>query len=275
MMSEVNVREKLAEIQSEEGEKAPEEQTPEFESVEEEAKSLGWREDGKNKFGQTVSAERFIQEKPLYDTIGKLKNTLHTLDEKVETLQTDQKTMAQNFIKEKEGLLSQLKAQKEQALTDLDTDKVRAIDTQIDEIQATKMPEAQATRPYSKAEYEKSWIKFVAKNDWYDDKPGMRSSANIIGDEYKATHPNHTPDELFAHVESEIRKEFPSRFEEKQTPSKVSSTTRRGSSGGKTKTVKLSDLPADEQRIVRVMAAGCGKDANDCEEYLKTYKLED
>lgn len=57
--------------------------------------------------------------------------------------------------------------------------------------------------------YQDEW---VSKNSWYTQSKAMRNTADDIGDEYMLTNPGATPKQLFDHVTSSIKEEFPHKF---------------------------------------------------------------
>lgn len=260
------VREKLDDLQNEENN---EEGHEEVETDEEKAGKIGWREDGKNLFGESVSAERYLQERPLYDTITKLKKSLSKVDSRVETLQSDQIQLAKAFDQEKTNLLQQLKDQREEALDIADTDEVRKLNKKIE---ATEKVQQQVS---TKKDITKSMIKFVKANPWYDINPGKKIIADGIWDDYVGENPNATPDQALDYVVGEMKKEFPELYEEKEqdtAPSKVSSSTRRVTGKSvKKKTPTIGDIKdPEERRAVENIAARLGKSVD---EYMKNYKL--
>lgn len=254
------VREKLEDLKEEEHE--------EVETDEEKAGKIGWREDGKNLFGETVSAERYLQERPLYDTITKLKKSLSKVDSRVETLQSDQIKLAKAFDQEKTNLLQQLKDQREQALDIADTDEVRKLNKQIEQTE-----KAQQQVSATPKDVTQSMIKFVKENSWYDVNPGKKIIADGFWDAYVRENPNATPDQALDYVTSEMKKEFPELYEEKDTTtSKVSSVSRRSTGKSVKKKIPTIDDIKDpeERRAVENIAARLGKPID---EYMKNYKL--
>ncbi|MDH5426189.1 MAG: hypothetical protein OEY29_14465 [Gammaproteobacteria bacterium] len=262
-MSEKTDEEIKDEIREKVGE---EEETPEFASVEEQAAAMGWREDGKNKFGQTVSAEQFIQEKPLYDTIGKLKSTLSRLDTQVLELQSDNKKIVTASLKEKENLLAQLAEAKEKALNDFEPDEVRKIDKQMETVREdiASTPKVNIS-PYYKA--------FLEENSWDEDPDDPRTMAALtIAGRFNQANPNASDKDLYDHVHKTIREKFPEKFEEKKPQQKVTAANKRSTTSSvKNKKITLADLDPEEARIVRNMMEMTGKTE---EEYMKNYSTE-
>jgi len=233
---------------------------PEYSPYELEAMDAGWKPEGKDKDGNSLSAQEYMARKPLFNKIHNLNDRIGELENMVKSVQGDSKKMAQAFIKEKADLQTQLKAQREQALTDLDTDKVRELDKQIEQV--NEVTQAQA---YSESDWNKGYMSFLKENAWYDQYAGMAKAADIIGKDYMRGNPQASPDDLYSHVATEIKKEFPDRFEEKKTHSKVTSSNKRPANGNQKTKVKLSDFDEETQKVYKVMANAVGKTI---EEYL-------
>ena len=236
---------------------------PEYTETEQIALDSGWKPEGKDKDGNSLSADEYMARKPLFNKIHNMKSELDEMKAALKSVQGDSKKMAQKFIEEKENLLVQLKEKKEAALDTLDTDEVRRLDTEIEAVSAAKKPEPEHTQQ----DWKDSYLSFLRDNEWYDTSPRLKAEADTIGDRFVKDNPNDTPDDLYRHVVKEIKDKFADKFEaKKETSSKVTSSTRRASVTSKKKGVTLSDLPEDEQRIVQVMANAVGKTT---EEYLK------
>ena len=190
-------------------------------SIEEQATALGWHADGKNIHGETVSPERFIQEKPLYDTLEKHKKTFKRLDDQILELQSDNKKIAAASIKEKEALLAQLAQKKDAALDNMEVDEVRKIDKQIDGVR----DEIAAAPTDNVSPY---WGAFVEENDWANDEDDPRTLASEgIVRRYKTAHPDAGDKDLYDNLHKTIREKFPEKFEEKKPQQKVASANKR------------------------------------------------
>ncbi len=275
-MSEIDVRAKLAEVEAEEAEDTPTPvEEPQYTEKELEALDAGWNPEGKDKDGNTLNADEYMARKPLFNKIHNMRGEMDEMKALLKELKGDQKKMAKSFIKENKGLIDQLKDEKEKALDNLDTEEVRRLDSEIEKVvetTKTTVEDNTEVRQYDNTEWKGAYINFLKANSWYDQQPGLKSAADIIGQEYSATHQGASPTEIYAHIEAEIKREFADRFEDKPNNSKVSTSTRRAASNTKKKGVQLSDLDPEEQRVVTVMANAVGKSVDD---YMKTYKLED
>lgn len=245
--------------------------TPEYSAEEQEALDSGWNPEGQDKDGKTLNAQEYMARKPLFNKIHNLRTEQTDMKTQLDTLRGDMMKMTQSFMKEKAGLLEQLKEQRNDALDNMENDKVKELDKQIERVGAAEQPQATQS---SQAEWKSAYISFLKKNAWYDQQPGLKSAADLIGQEFASNNPTARPNDVYNHVSNEIKKEFPDRFDSKpdgqQKSSKVSTSNRRSSQSVKKQAVKLSDLDPDTQKIVEVMAKGVGKTTD---EYLKNYEL--
>lgn len=263
------------------GEEAPNEETLQDmgeapSDIEVRASEAGWHKGGKDKDGNELSADEFLARKPLFNKIHGLQDKydrdITELKEMVRSLQDDNKKITVSAMQKQQELMSELKVAKEQALNDLDVDKVKQIDSQIDQVR-DNISQGQATHKVaSKDEWNKSYFNFLKDNAWYDTNPGLAKAGDIIAREIMQKNPETAPDKLYSSVAEEIRKQFPDRFVEKQTEkvNKVSSSNSRGTQKAANKQVRLADLPEEERRIVKNMMEMTGKTE---EEYLKNYEL--
>lgn len=242
--------------------------------VELKAKEAGWHKGGKDRDGNELSADEFLARKPLFNKIHGLQDKydkdITELKDMVRGLQDDNKKITVASMKKQETLMGQLKVAKGQALDDLDIEKVKELDGQIEQVRET----ISLTKPdkpvASKEEWESAYSSFLHGNEWYDDKPGLAKRADMIARNIMESDNNTLPTDLYESVAKKIREEFPERFAEKQPTTKVGTTNNRGSRNASKKQVRLSDLDPEEARIVKNMMEMTGKTE---EEYLKNYEL--
>jgi len=272
-MSEI--REKMLEAVDAEMNKTPEPSEVEVEEIEPtekelEAKEFGWNPDGQDRDGNKLSADEFLARKPLFNKIRNQSEELSEIKTLLHELKSDNRKITEEGIKEKESLLSQLKEAKESHLDNLDVDKVREIDKQIDsvreEIASKSQPEEQAESPYFKD--------FVKDNDWAsNDNSPLSIASEGIARRYIQTNPNASDKEMYQHIHDQVRKDFPEKFQEKPRSSKVASAKSRATTEyGKKQALTLSDLSPEDQKVVSVMAERTGKTTD---EYLKNDTLDD
>ena len=276
-----NIAEKIREVSLEDQEKAQSLDNQEEKSnidaeptqTELKAKEAGWHKGGKDRDGNELSADEFLARKPLFNKIHGLQDKydkdITELKDMVRGLQDDNKKITVASMKKQESLMAQLQAEKGKALDDLDVEKVKELDNQIDTVRETislNKPEPAASRE----EWEGAYTSFLHDNDWYDDKPGLAKRADMIARNIMEKDKNTLPTDLYLSVAKKIREEFPERFAEKKVTTKVGTTNNRGSRNVSKKQVRLSDLDPEEARIVRNMMDMTGKSE---EEYLKNYEL--
>jgi len=103
-------------------------QESEYTETELEAMDLGWKPEGKDKDGNTLSADEFLARRPLFNKIKNMHEKMDEMDSLIRELREDNKKIAQASIKEKQELLQELKEAREKALDDLDADEVRNLD---------------------------------------------------------------------------------------------------------------------------------------------------
>ena len=239
------------------------------------AAEAGWHKGGKDKDGNELSAEEFLARKPLFNKIHGLQDKydrdITELKEMVRSLQDDNKKITVASMKKQEQLMSELKIAKEQALNDLDTDKVRQIDSQIDQVRENISQSRSTGQAATKEDWNKSYFNFLKDNAWYDTNPGLAKAADIVAREIMQKDATTAPDTLYSEVSKQIREQFPDRFVEKtKATSKVGSSSSRGKQQSVNKQVRLADLPQEERAVVENMMRMTGKTE---EEYLKNYEL--
>lgn len=281
--TEIDVRANLEQIEAEEASKEVLEideeiveedisDVEEFSETQLEAMDLGWNPEGKDRDGNSLSAEEFLARKPLFNKIRNQGDELAQMKQMLEELRNDNRKIAEASIKEKDRLLEQLKEAREAALEDLDVDTVKQLDKKIEDtqelIKESKVEKGTETKvsPY--------YNDFLKENEWAkDESSSLYMAALGLGQRYMMTHEivdgNDKP--MFDYIHKKIREDFPERFKEKPKVQRVASSKNRATGNySKKKQVTLSDLPEEERRIVKVMMDATGKTE---EEYLKNYEL--
>jgi hypothetical protein len=149
--------------------------------------------------------------------------------------------------KAKEQAIAELKAEKKQALANEDFDAVLEIDDKIAEARnEPDEPDVPAGNPAFDA--------WVERNDWYTSSPEMRKYADKIGIGYTALNKDAAPEEVFQHVEEEVKIRFKEKFENKRrsAPSSVEGATRSGKSTSRSK-YSEADLPDEARQIMKTL----------------------
>ncbi len=231
------------------------------------AKDMGWRPEGKDRDDNSLSADEFLARKPLFNKINNQSKELSEIRELLHDLKADNRKITEAGIKEKETLLAQLKDAKEEHLTNLDVDEVRKIDKQIESVQEEiKSTPEKVVSPHFES--------FKKDNAWAEDEDSPLSmAAEGMARRYLKSHQGASDKEMYQHIHDQVRKDFPEKFQEKPRVDKVaSSKSRSTNSYAKKQAVTLSDLSAEDQKVVSVMAERTGKTVD---EYLKNDTLDD
>jgi len=228
------------------------------------ATEWGYKEGAKDKDGNTFSPMEFLSRKPLFSRINSLqvqhRKDMDEMRKQLSEQKKDNKKIAEYMTRENEKLMSDLKKARDEALTDMDVDKVRALDKEIESVKTAPV------MGYTDQDWNSSYKSFLKQNQWYDDFKGLARAADAMGVEYKGQNPDCSPDELYSYVTKEIKKEFPERFDKKKTTQKVTSANKRVTTEkvvGNKKTIE--DYTSEEQRVIQNMARATGKTP---EEYL-------
>ena len=207
----------------------------EYSEVEQEAMAIGWRPEGVEG-KKSLSAEEFIDRKPIYDDIRSLKKA-HRKDR--ETLEAMKGMMDGIREQERSRAIEELNAQKKRALEEENFDNVIAIDEKIAKQRVQETPKRNV-----------DFEEWVEKNEWYSEDPEMKDYADLIGDGYSRKHPDKSPSEVYQYVSSEAKKRFPDYFEPKQRSNPVEGA-RRGRAGGTS--LSSRDLNETERGIMKTL----------------------
>ncbi len=242
------------EISTEEGS-----ETDEYSDIEKQAMEMGWSPDGVEG-KRNLSAEEFIDRKPLYDD-------LHTTKKQIKRLQSDidNITKYQDRIREDERkkVIEELKASKKQALADEDYDKVVEIDEEI----ASKREEAKKEKDTPKNNAFDQW---VSDNKWYHDDSDMRIVADGLGQSYFQQHPEQDLSDVYDYVSKRMREIYPDKFgnTNRSKPASVEGAQRTAIKRNAKSKYSAKDLPEEERQIMRTILRTSKMTEED---YLKEY----
>ena len=232
-----------------------EETVAEYSETEQEAIDHGWNPEGVEG-KKNLSAEEFMDRKPLYDELHGLKKTTRKLQDGMEAMKQMQAGIR---AREREKVISELQSQKKEALESENYDAVIAIDDKIAEERASE------DAPINNTAFEE----WVDSNEWYHQDPEMKEYADLIGAGYNQQNPNKTPVDIYKYVEDEVKKRYPAKFENpnRSQPNSVESASRGRSGKGGAKH-RVADLPENDRRIMdTIVRTGTMSK----EEYLKEY----
>ena len=219
--------------------------------------------------------------KPLFNKIHNLQDKLSDKDReiqeirgKVDTIVEHNKKIAESSVAQKKELLERLKNAKEEALTDLDPDRIRAIDQQMDsvreDINASETPDFEPKQPEQTVSPD--FEAFAKENDWANDKESaLYSAAEVMARNYGAANQGReiTDKELYDHIHKGIRELYPHKFVEKTTrPTKIGRNQHRTPIDPPKKGKSIEDLPEDQRSIAKEVMEATGMTID---EYFKTY----
>lgn len=204
-------------------EQLQEQQEVQVDPTETKAREMGWNPeyDGDDK----LSAQEYINRKPLYDDIRKLRKKTRDLEN---ALMAQQHMQEQLLEKERKQILNSLKAAKKQAMEDQDLDKLEEIDEQIEEVKTTPVKAPVQAIP---EEYE-TWLE---KNTWYEKSIVLQGAADKIGFTLREKHPDWSLKQILDETTRQMKNEFPEKFENKRRtgPPAVESGSASESAGKK------------------------------------------
>jgi len=231
------------ENQAPEGEQTPVELSP----IQQEALDNGWvpQNDFHGDKEKWVDAAEFLRRGELFKKIEaqsrEIKDVRKALVE-MKKLHADVREV------EYQRALDTLKAQKKNALEEGDADAVIAADERIDLVkeQQRQLKQEVAEAPQREAgEEHPEFVDWKAKNNWYVSNTPMRAFADALGAELAQQ--GMAPAAVLKKVEQEVRKEFPTRFQNprQERASSVEGGTAKGGSSSS------FQLTPEERRVMQ------------------------
>lgn len=253
MTTENQAEEGEVKVTEEGKEETVQETAPAPSPIEEKARSQGWVSkdewvaSGKHA-DEWRSAREYAERGELFDEIHKLKEDGKQTSKAFRALVEHHRKVRETAVQE---ALTQLKAQRREAMLNHDLDVVEAIEEKMEKVKTTPdipdvvIPEV----PQGPTPTFKSWHK---KNSWYELQGDHEESriADVIGATFKKNNPDATEEEFLEHVEKRIAKRFPELFENKTAP-KVSEVG--SNAGNKTGGGDSFKLTPEEERICKQM----------------------
>jgi regulator of replication initiation timing len=240
------------EIQGQEGQQK--EDKKEFTEVEHRAMEMGWRplEEFDGDEASFIDAKEFVNRKPLFDKIEHQSKQIKAVTKALEALKTHYTTVE---VASYNRALSNLKAERKQALTDGDGDKFEEIDTQIKtvEAQAADIKRIQDTPAVESGDTHPEFQAWSNRNPWYNTTTYMRAYADEVGTKFAQQ--GMAPGEVLKEVEKAVRQEFPQKFRNpnKDTAPDVSSSQGAPRRGREESTGGLNE---QELRIMNTLVRG-------------------
>ena len=276
---------------SEEIQQEVQQEAPEVNEVEQEARAQGWvaQEEFRGKEDDWVDAETFVRRgkeimpilrknnERLLKELNEAKKAAEEAREAAREFKQYQKELTERKTKELETQLEQLKQAKREAISSGDGDRVIAIDDAIDDIKDQK---AQAKEELKEAEKKAAQQQapqvdpsvgvWLDKNDWYGKDNRLTSIANGIGEDIRRIDPTLQGEAFFRKLDEELAQELPHRFGKKTVNNPIDVGTGTVSRGPRSKK-SYENLPADAK-------AACDKFVKQGlmtkEDYVKDYDWE-
>lgn len=213
--------------------KEPEKKEPN--QYEEAARSKGWKpkEEYEGIPEAWIGAEEFLKREPLFDRIKQSTKEVKELKKTIESMATYHKRAVEAEVAKR---ISDLKAQKKEAIQTGDVDKVEEIDKAIDEQKQIK-----ADTP-TKQEVAPEIVEWVEKNPWFNNDKEMADFAVA----YNKTQIDKgiSLSEALSKSAEAVKKAFPDKFtrnkERQQAPPTVESPTKEEGKGNKFTVTRLS-----------------------------------
>lgn len=232
---------------------------------EEEALAEGWKPDGKDKDGNSLTAHEYLSRRPLFQRIKNLNEKIEGLTTTVESLQTHNKVTSAKAIAERDKLVTELTAAKKAAFKDMDIEEAERIDKELESIPDIAAP-TEAPR-YTKDQWDDQHKTFVDDNGWYKDNAGLSAAANDFGREFMQENPNCSPKQLYKDVVARVKESFPDSFQKRRRSTSVSTNSTRTKPNSSKEKHTFNDIPQEHQAMARVVINSGVKE----EEYLKQY----
>ena len=245
----------------------------ELSPAEEKASQRGWKpkEEWEGEEGQWVDAEEFNRNGELMDTISGLNKRDKAANDRIQKLEAAMKSLGDHNKKlaeiEYNKAVASLKKQKADALDNMDHQKVVDIDERLGDLKDShkQIKDKESVEPQPTAPQQNpalaSWIN---DNTWYRDNPALRGAADNIAMAYVASNPHLKGDysTVLAHVDGQMRTEFPDKFGTKQRrpasttePREPGATTKGKVGTGKFSARDLNDVQRDIGKTL--VAEGC------------------
>lgn len=216
---------------------------PEYSEVELEAMKFGWKPEAEfsPKNGRKwKTAEKFLEDKPLYDKIDEQHKVNKRLERQVDMLRQHYEKVEKAAY---DRALEQLKLERKQALEEGDLVRAEEIRDQIDETrQAAPRPQIVQPDPEVGAEMDR----WKQRNDWYEKDEDMTALADGLGN--KLLKEGKNAKEILEAVEAKVKSAFPHKF---RNPNRDSAPRVEGNSKkGKSNADSLDWMSSDEVRIM-------------------------
>jgi len=244
-----------AALEVEPEQEAPEVESPQLNEVEQEAYKEGWRPETEfaGEKSKWIPADEFMRRKPLFAKIDELKTeNFHTRKE-MQEVKSALKAFTEHHKKVEQvaydRALKNLQAQRREAFSDHDLDRVMELEEKMEEVKAEKaefeQTISQQTAPQAQPTPE--YLDWVKSNQWYLTESDMHDAADGIAYAYVRKNPNLTAEQVYTYVTDKIQKAYPEKFSSVRKPSPVDS----GGSQNRTPAKGFRRLTAEEDQVAK------------------------
>lgn len=229
--------------------------------LEEQASGKGWTPEkewvdaGKDP-AEWRSAREFLDRGELLDRIKDQSRELKSLGAIVGQLSEQNKQVYKaGYVK----AVSDLKAARINAMKEGDAEAVGKIEDAIDQAkEAIQKIDQSPTVRQTQVQETEAFVRFKTDNPWFMQNETMKKWAFGTGIAYANEHPNATEEQVYRHVEQEVKKEFPDKFQRRAPPSPDGESRRGTTSSSNTKSAGsfeklMASLPEDQARVARDM----------------------
>lgn len=238
------------------------------------AASLGWvpEDEWRGDPDKWIDARSFVEKGEqvvpiLRENNRKLEREIADLKKNMNSFVEHQRKVTEREI---ESRIKALKAEKKDAMTDLDHDRVMQIDEDLAELsEEKKAVSAASPKPVA----DPAIIDFVERNQWFNTNAEMRSDAVALSNAFRHANPNADIAAELAYVEKKMRKEYPEAFGQAQRREPPQSVEGGGGGRGNGKRTSYSDLPQDAvSEFKGFVRMGAFKDTKeDRDKYAREY----
>ena len=238
----------------------------ELSETEQDAVAQGWSPEGAEG-KRNLTAEEFLDRKPLYDKMHSLEKRIKAQDKKFDAMQKHEGMVRDRMH---EDHIKELESSKRAAYEEMDFDKADEISNEIVEakVEHAKVDEVVDIQEDVQATLEE----WVDENSWYKEDDFLQRQAEKEGKVYRLDNPNASFEDVLDHISKTVKKDFPEKFQNmnRQRPTAVDSGAqgaRRKPATSKKKTVK--DLPEEAIPVMKTLIqAGAFKTQDD---YVNDY----
>lgn len=218
---------------------------PEVSPIEEKAKSQGWVPEDQWEGDPAAwrPAKEFVDRGELFKVIDEVKRENKNLRQGLNELSRHHARVRET---EYERALKDLKAQKKEALSEGDVDKVIEVDEEIAEVREAQR-QAVVTEKTEPAQPDPRFTAWSQKNTWYKTERAMTAVADEVARDLVASG-ERDPTVILTEIDKVVRKEFPHKF---VNPNRATAQSVEGSSSrGTSRKADTSSGMSDEERAV-------------------------